>query len=175
MLTSIIAANQFAFMSNRYILDEVVIINEVIDYAKKFRKKCLVFKVDFEKAYNSMNWKFLEYMMGRFGMDDKWKNWIKECVFKSDLSVLVNGSPTEEVRIQKGLKQGEPLAPFLFLMVVEGLTSMMRNAVEFGTFKGFKVGNNGEEASILQYANDMLLVGEASWENLWAMPYSKVF
>lgn len=65
-------------------------------------------------------------------MDEKWKNWIKECVLKGDLSVLVNGSPTEEVRIHKELKQGDPIAPFLFLTVAEGLTGMMRNAVDLG-------------------------------------------
>lgn len=145
------------------------IINKVIDFTKKSGKACLIFKVDFTKAYDSVNWGFMEYMMGRFGMDDRWKRWIRECIFKGDLSVLINGSPAEEVRIHKGLKQGDTLAPFLFLMMAEGLTGLMRNAVALGLFKGFKVGNGGEEVSILQYADDTLLVGEASWENLWSM------
>lgn len=110
----------------------------------------------------------MNYMMGRFRMDEKWKSWIKECVFNGDLSILVNGSPTEEVKIQKGLRQGDPLAPFLFLMVAEGLTGMMRNVVELGIFKGFKVGDKREEMSIL-HADDTLPVGEATWENLWAI------
>lgn len=107
-------------------------------------------------------------MMGRFGMGVKWRAWIKECVFKVDLSILVNGSPTEEMSIQKGLKQGDPLAPFLFLLVAEGLAGLMRNAVSLGIFKGFKIWNEEEVISILQYANDTLLVGEATWSNLWA-------
>lgn len=117
-------------------------------------------KVDFAKAYDSVNRNFLDYMMGRFGMDGKWRMWIKECIFKGDLSTLVNGTPSEEVKIQKGLKQGDPLAPFLFLMVAEGLTGLMRNAVNLGMFKGFKVGSGGEKVSILQYADDTLLVEE---------------
>lgn len=131
---------------------------------QKNRGRCFIFKVDFEVAYDSVNLSFLNYMMGRFQMDEMWKTWIKECVWKGDLSVLVNGNPTDEVRIQKGLKQGDPLTPFLFLMIAEGLTGLMQNAVALGLFKGFMVGNNGEEISILQYADDNLLVGEATWK-----------
>lgn len=62
-----------------------------------------------------------------------------------------------------------PLAPFLFLLVAEGLAGMMRNVVSLGIFKGFIVGRSGEEVSILQYADDTLLIGEATKGNLWAM------
>lgn len=169
VLKPVISPNQSAFLPERNILDGVVIINEVVDFVNKTKKKCLILKVDFEKAYDSVNWSFLEYMMRRMGMDEKWRKWIKECVFKGDLSVLVNGSPTKEFTIQKGLKQGDPLAPFLFLMVAEGLTGMVNKAEEKGVYKGFKVGKHEEKVSILQYADDTLLVGEATWENLWTM------
>lgn len=102
-------------------------------------------------------------------MDEKWRVWTKACVFKGDLLVLINGSPTEEIKINKGLKQGDPITPFLFLLVAEWLPGMMKNAVNGGLFKGFKVGNGGEEVSILQFADDTLLVGEASCKNLRAM------
>jgi hypothetical protein len=75
-------------------------------------------------------------------------NEYKFVFFSRDLSVLVNGSPSKEVKIQRGLKQGDPLAPFLFLLVAKGLTGLMRQAVSFGRFKGFKIG--GVEISILQ-------------------------
>lgn len=65
---------------------------------------------------------------------------MRACVFSGNLSVLVNGSPTEEVNIKRGLKQGDPLAPFLFLLVTEGLSGLIRKTVSSGKFKGFKVG-----------------------------------
>jgi hypothetical protein len=89
-------------------------VNEVVDLAKKSGKGWLIFKVDFEKAYGSVDWSFLDYMLGRFGFCDKLRGWMRACVFAGNMSVLVNGNATEEIDIQRGLKQGDPLAPFLF-------------------------------------------------------------
>ncbi|MCH79323.1 LINE-1 reverse transcriptase like [Trifolium medium] len=144
-------------------------VNEVIDYAKKSRESCLIFKVDFEKAYDSVDWGFLDYILRRFGFCDKWRAWMRTCVCSGNMSVLVNGCPTEEINIKRGLKQGDPLAPHLFLLVAEGLGALMRKAVEIERFKPFYVGRDGLPVSILQYADDALCIGEASVENLWTL------
>lgn len=78
-MNSLISSNQSASLQNRNILYRVVIIKEVVDFAKKKRKESMILKVDFKKAYDKVNWKFLNYMMGRFGMEEKWRLWIKEC------------------------------------------------------------------------------------------------
>jgi hypothetical protein len=80
-----------------------------------------VFKVDFEKAFDSVEKSFLDYMLGRFGFCEKWKAWIQACIFSRNMSVLVNGIPTEEINIQHGFKQGDPIALFLFLLATDGL------------------------------------------------------
>jgi hypothetical protein len=85
------------------------------------------------------------------------------------MSVLVNGSPTEEICISRGLKQGDPLAPFLFLLVAEGLGAIMRQAVITNQFLPFKVGASALSISHLQYADDTVFIGEAKVENLWVM------
>jgi hypothetical protein len=108
-------------------------------------------------------------MLRRCGFCDKWVGWMRACTFAGNLSVLVNGSPTGEINIQRGLKQGDPLAPFLFLLVVEGLSGVMKKAVDSGIFKGFSVGRIPVVVSHLQYADDTLCIGEASVENLWAL------
>ncbi|GAU18134.1 hypothetical protein TSUD_248350 [Trifolium subterraneum] len=164
---SLISKNQSAFLKGRLLVDGVLAINEVVDWVKKAKKECLVFKVDFEKAYDSVSWSFLEYMLRRFGFDEKWRSWIKACVFAGSLSVLVNGSPTEQIDISKGLKQGDPLAPFLFILVAEGLGALMKKAVDVGYFKGIQISTTGTIMSHLQYADDTLFVGEACVENLW--------
>lgn len=108
-------------------------------------------------------------MMDRLGCCEKWRRWIRECVCLGRCSVLVNGCPTDEISIQKGLKQGDPLAPVLFLMVAEGLSGLMNKAVSLGKLSGIKIGSKGPEISILQYADDTIMAGKASWDNLWVM------
>jgi hypothetical protein len=108
-------------------------------------------------------------MLDRLGFCEKLIRWIRACVFAGNLSILVNGSPTKEFNIQRGLKQGDPLAPFLFLIVAEGFGGLMKKAVEDNVFKGFPCGGDGTVVSHLQYADDTLCIGEASVQNLWVL------
>jgi hypothetical protein len=140
-----------------------------VELAKKRNRECLILKVDFEKAYDSVDWSFLEYMLRRLGFHAKWIAWMKSCVFGGSMLILINGSPTEEIDIQRGLKQGDPLAPFLFLLVAEGFSGRMNNAVNRNLFKGFEVKRDGSVISHLQIADDTLCVREASNENLWTI------
>jgi hypothetical protein len=79
------------------IVEKVLAIRLRLVMGKAISKKgCMIFKVDFEKAYNSVNWKFLEYMLTRFGFGEKWIVWMKACVFRENRSVLVNSSPIEQ-------------------------------------------------------------------------------
>jgi hypothetical protein len=169
VMDKLISSNQFAFIKGRQLVNRVVAVNEIIDFARKGRKECLIFKVDFEKAYDSVSWSFLEYMMRRLGFSVRWCRWIRGCVCCGNLSVLVNGCPTEDINIKRGLKQSDPLAPFLFLLVVEGLSCLVRSAEACGLYHGFKVGNSGLSISHLQYADDTLFLGEATMPNLWAL------
>jgi hypothetical protein len=98
-------------------------------------------------------------MLQRFGFGPKWRAWMWACVFSGNMSVFVNGSPTGEISIKRGLKQGDPLAPLLFLLVAEDLGALMRKAVEINKFRPFVVGRDGMPIYILQYADDTLYRG----------------
>jgi hypothetical protein len=102
------------------------------------------------------------------GFAEGWRRWIRAYVFQSSMSVLVNGSPTKAFSVGKGLRQGDPLSPFLFLIVAEGLTGLMRKAVDSSLFHGYKVSDN-IMCHTLQFADDTILVGEGSWDNLWTI------
>jgi hypothetical protein len=169
VLGPLISKTQSAFLRGRQLVDGVVVVNEVIDFAKKSQKECLVLKVDFEKAYDSVDWGFLEFMLLKFGFCDKWRAWMHSSVCVGSMSVLVNGNPTTEINIKRGLKQGDPLAPLLFLLVVEGLGLLMRRAVDVHQFTPFLVGRDELPVSILQYADDTLCIGEATIDNLWML------
>ena len=95
---------------------------------------------------------------------------MKECVTTATASVLVNGCPTDEFRLQRGLRQGDPLSPFLFLLAAEGLNVMMKAMVERNLFTGYGMGHaNSMVVSHLQFADDTLLLGGKSWANVRAL------
>ncbi|GKB90683.1 reverse transcriptase domain, reverse transcriptase zinc-binding domain protein [Tanacetum coccineum] len=156
---------QNAFIKGRYILDGVLIANEAIEFLKKKREKCLIFKVDFEKAYDSINWNFLLNIMNRMGFRVKWCKWVEVCLRSSSMSILVNGSPTEEFGLERGVRQGDPLSPFLFILAAEGLNAVVKEAVESGIFRGVKLGANNVMVSHLQYVDDTIFFGEWNREN----------
>jgi hypothetical protein len=81
VLGPLIAETQSAFLKGRQLVDGVVVVNEVIDLAKKTGKECLILKVDFEKAYDSVEWGFLDFMLRNFGFGDKWRAWMRACFF----------------------------------------------------------------------------------------------
>jgi hypothetical protein len=80
VINPIISPNQSAILKGRNLVVGVMVINEIVDFARKFNKECLILKVDFEKAYDSVDWGFLVYMMKRVGLCTKRIAWIKACV-----------------------------------------------------------------------------------------------
>lgn len=86
-------------------------------------------------------------------------------VFSSSLSILVNDSPIEEFMASRGLRQGGPLSPFLFLFVAEGLDGLLRDASSVDSFKGFLF-NREIHFEMLQFADDAMLIYDGSWSNL---------
>jgi len=166
VLHKVIDQTQSAFLEGRGLLDSFVVANETIDEVKREKKKCIKVKVDYEKAYDSIRWDFLFYMMERLGFCIRWINWIEECLKSSTISVLVNGNPIHEFNPTKGLRQGDPLAPFLYLITAEGLASMVRQAVKKKLFQGIKVGTKEIEVNMLQYVDDTLFLCEANTQNI---------
>ncbi|GJR56538.1 RNA-directed DNA polymerase, eukaryota [Tanacetum coccineum] len=127
---------QSAFIVNCQILDGPFILNEIIHWCKAKKKQTMIFKVDFEKAFDYVRWDFLDDVLKNFGFGSRWREWIQSCLKSSRGSILVNGSPTSEFQIFKGLKQGDPLSPFLFILVMESLHLSFQNVVDAGLFKG---------------------------------------
>ncbi|GJT24730.1 RNA-directed DNA polymerase, eukaryota [Tanacetum coccineum] len=140
VIDDLVSLEQSAFIKGRKILDGPMILNEVLSWCNN--KKNMIFKVDFEKAFDSVRLDFLDDIIHKFGFGSRWCGWIAGCLKSSTALVLVNGSPTKEFRFQNGLRQGDPLSPFLFLLVMEFLHIFFYNALQQGFFKGVGIGRN---------------------------------
>jgi len=169
VLHLVIDENQSAFLRNRGMLDSVLMANEVVEEVRRNRRSALCFKVDYEKAYDSVRWDFLLDMLQRLGFHSKWVRWVKGCLESSSISVLVNGSPTEEFKPSRGLRQGDPMTPFLFLVVAEGLAGLVRQASKQNTLTGVKVGRMEIVCSMLQFADDTVFLCEDSFSNVFTI------
>ncbi|GJV47630.1 putative gypsy type transposase [Tanacetum coccineum] len=106
VIDDIISKEQSAFMKGMQIMDGHIILNEVIAWYKSKKEQSLLFKVDFQKAFNSVRWDHLDDILGKFGFGNKWRGWIQGCLLSSKAPVLVNRSPTDEFTFHRGLSGG---------------------------------------------------------------------
>ncbi|GKA94699.1 RNA-directed DNA polymerase, eukaryota, partial [Tanacetum coccineum] len=139
VISDLISDVQTAFLPNRQILDGPFIINDLLSWCKSKKQQAMVFKVDFAKAYDSIRWDYLDEVLRAFGFGSKWRSWIGGSLCSGMASILLNGSPTLEFQFHCGLKQGDPLAPYLFIIIMKSLYLSFSRAVDEGIFMGIKI------------------------------------
>ncbi|GKB01228.1 cysteine-rich receptor-like protein kinase [Tanacetum coccineum] len=139
VISSVVGESQTAFIKGRQIIDGPLMVDKIISWAKMYNKKLFMLKVDFEKAFDSISWSFLDSTMMQMGFSFKWRQWMRACLNSGYTSVLVNGSPTPEFKIERSLRQGDPLSPLLFILAIEALNVILTEAKSKNLFKGVKV------------------------------------
>ncbi|KAM0005117.1 putative RNA-directed DNA polymerase [Helianthus debilis subsp. tardiflorus] len=125
----------------------------------------MLFKVDFEKAFDSLNWAFLYSVLLQMGFPALWRKWVSGILSSARSSILVNGSSTLELNVQRGVQQGDPLSPLLFIIAMEALHVATEKAKDLGILNGVNTPCLGPNISHLLYADDILFVGEWSGPN----------
>ncbi|KAI5349821.1 hypothetical protein L3X38_002710 [Prunus dulcis] len=121
VLGSTISSYQSAFVQGRQILDAVLIANEVVEESRRLNKSGMVFKIDLEKAYDHVEWRFVNEVLIRKGFGDRWRSWIRGCLETANFSMMINGRPRGKFRASRGLRQGDPFSPFLFTLDYKGV------------------------------------------------------
>ncbi|GJZ96376.1 RNA-directed DNA polymerase, eukaryota [Tanacetum coccineum] len=136
VIVNLIFDTQSAFVAGRQILDGPFILDEILHWCKRKKKQAMFFKVDFAKAYDSVRWDYLLEVLEAFGFGQIWCNWIRGTLNSAKASILINGSPSKEFSCYRGLKQGDPLAPYLFILVMESLHLSFIRVVDEAVPKG---------------------------------------
>nr|GFA01108.1 RNA-directed DNA polymerase, eukaryota, reverse transcriptase zinc-binding domain protein [Tanacetum cinerariifolium] len=174
VIDSIISHEQSAFVSSRQILDGPFFLSEIINWYNKRKKKLMLFKVDFEKAFDSVSWKYLDYMLHKMGFGSRWRTWINNCLMLARTSILINGSPTSEFSLKRGLRQGDHLSPFLFIIVMEGLHMALNDGIASNMFHRVRIGSN-IHLSHLFYADNVIILSDWNQNDMEILQGSLIF
>ena len=159
LMDKLISPYQNAFIQDRNILDNILIAHEIIDTfkKKKGRKKGYgALKVDMCKAYDRVSWIFVKAVLILMNFGSNWVHRIMECVFLVQYAFLLNGNPTQEFLPTRGVRQGDPISPYLFLFCANILSIALIQVEGQKKIKGIKLDRNGLSFTHLFYVDDSL-------------------
>lgn len=168
ILPTIISDTQNAFVPGRAIQDNLLVAHKVFHYLKTKRKGLvndLGLKLDMSKAYDRVEWDFLEATMSRMGFCDQWIRLIMLCISSVSFSVMLNGKPGRFFKPSRGIRQGDPLSTYLFLLISEVLSRNIALAVNDKSLRGLKISRRGPCPSHLFFADDSLFFLRATERN----------
>ncbi|GAU36460.1 hypothetical protein TSUD_166260 [Trifolium subterraneum] len=160
LLPQCISQEQSAFVENRSIIDNVMIASEIVHHMKcktRGKKGEVALKLDISKAYDRVDWEYVKRIMRRMGFHEKWVNWISMCMESVHYQVLVNGESVGPVKPMRGLRQGDPLSPYIFIMCAEGLSGLLKQSEARGEIHGIKVCRGAPILTHLLFADDSFL------------------
>ena len=165
LLPSIVSENQSAFQASKVITDNILMAFETLHYMKNHQTgntNFMALKLDMSKAYNRVEWSFVECLLKKMGFHSKWVDLMMECITTISYSILINGEPSHTIHPSRGLRQRDPLSPYIFLLCTEGLHGLLTRAAASGDIRGISICRNEPRLTHLLFADNSLLFCRAS-------------
>jgi len=162
LLLNIISPEQTGFVEGRQILDGLVVSQEMIRSLKQKKQKGMMMKLDLSKAYDRLSWKYLKAVLGAYRFSSRWIEWVYSKISTPNFSILLNGLPSSTFSATRGIRQGDPISPFLFIMVAEGLGRYFKKELREKKIKGLRLWGNNLPITHQQFVDDIMLFCEVS-------------
>ncbi|XP_055960979.1 uncharacterized protein LOC126672148 [Mercurialis annua] len=168
VMPHIIGPMQTSFVEGRHITDKIILAQEALHSMrkKKGKKSFMVIKIDLEKAYDRISWDFLSETLEDIGFPTFMSKVIMSCVSTVSMNILWNSSLLDEFYPTCGIRQGDPISPYLFVLCVERLSHLINKACSNKQWKPLSMGRHCPGLSHLFFADDLLLFSEASYEQV---------
>ena len=160
-LNNLISKTQTGYIKGRYIGESIRTVYDLMNFTEKYNIPGMIMLIDFEKAFDSVSWKFLYSTLALFGFDKAFIDWIKLFNNNATAFVLQCGVLSDPIHIGRGCRQGDPISPYLFLLVAEILNIMIVNNI---SIKGICVGT--QALKMTQFADDTTLLLDGSQSSL---------
>ncbi|XP_073051702.1 uncharacterized protein [Primulina eburnea] len=168
VMPDLIRPYQSSFVQGRQISDNIIVYQEVLHSMRKKSgaKGYMVIKIDLEKAFDRLSWDFIQETLTDVGLNREWIRNIINCITTTRLSILWNGEQMNWIKPDRGIRQGDSISPYIFVLCIERLSHIICQAVHNGSWKAIRLSRNGPLLSHLLFADDMLLFAEASIDQL---------
>eukprot|EP00253_Pinus_taeda_P013888 PITA_13888 len=159
ILPGIISQEQSGYVEGRQILDNIFLAQEMIHSLHSRKVAGMLLQLDLSKAYDKVSWTYLEAILKAFGFSQPWIKWVLELIKSTRYSILVNGTPSTPFSPSRGIRQGDPLSPFLFVILMEGLSRLIAKKKEDGQIRGLQPIRSCPATTHQQFVDDTMLHG----------------
>ncbi|KAM3331616.1 hypothetical protein ACQJBY_027530 [Aegilops geniculata] len=162
---------QQAFIEGHRISDNIIIAQEITHSfsLKSWKHNAFMLKIDLAKAFDRLEWSFIVSALTRKGLHDHFINLVYACISSPTLSVVINGQPSHKFKSYRGIRQGCPMSPYLFVIAINELSITLNEAFVAHQLQGISLGPNCPSIHSLLFADDLLVCGQATLQEAQAM------